>query len=398
MPRRPRPTTRKPPIHLAGASRGPRTATKPHGITGNVNEIRIHAVDSVSENEPESDSAGEHEDLDEDPESSFVEGGEEEEEDVDVDGPRVAQYVDEEDLEEVGEESEPEDDEPEQEPDNLKNLRNDLSTLPLGALRKAQQALLRSKVYDDEDDEDGEGPGLPSGEYSNSEPKGETSHQAKDQEKEKKEVPKRKNKHAPMEMSSKRPVPRKRLDIPVNKPVPRDPRFLPITGEFSQDRFRTQYGFLSEMHEQEMNTLKENLKRARKMLASSPRALRAEREAEVQRLERAVKRAESLVNRGKREQVEASVLAKARKEEKEKQKQGKKAWFMKNVDKKELLTRAKFEVLAEQGGRGAVRKAIEKKQKKTSQKEKKRRPYAPGEKRPSRPSTDVRPNKRQKFS
>ena len=112
--------------------------------------------------------------------------------------------------------------------------------------------------------------------------------------------------------------------------MPRDPRFLPITGEFSQDRFRTQYGFLSEMHDQEMKTLKENLKRARKMLASSPRDQRAEREAEVQRLERAVKRAESLVNKDRREQVEASALTRARREEKDKQKQGKKAWFMKS--------------------------------------------------------------------
>ena len=43
------------------------------------------------------------------------------------------------------------------------------------------------------------------------------------------------------------------------------------------------------------------------------------------------------------------------------------------ADKKELLTRAKYEALAEAGGRSAVRKAIEKKQKKVNQKEKKRR-------------------------
>lgn len=112
--------------------------------------------------------------------------------------------------------------------------------------------------------------------------------------------------------------------------VPRDPRFLPVTGEFSADKFRSQYGFLSEMHEQEMKTLKDNLKRARKMLASSPRDLREEREQEVQRLERAVKRSESLVNRDRREKIEASALARARKEEKEKRMHGKGAWHMKN--------------------------------------------------------------------
>ena len=49
------------------------------------------------------------------------------------------------------------------------------------------------------------------------------------------------------------------------------------------------------------------------------------------------------------------------------------------AEKKELLTRAKFESLAESGGRGAVRKAIERKQKKVNQKEKKRRPFTPGQ-------------------
>jgi ribosomal RNA-processing protein 36 len=49
------------------------------------------------------------------------------------------------------------------------------------------------------------------------------------------------------------------------------------------------------------------------------------------------------------------------------------------ADRKEFLTKAKFEALAESGGRSAVRKAIEKKQKKINQKEKKKRPFAPGE-------------------
>ncbi|GJE86175.1 DUF947 domain-containing protein [Phanerochaete sordida] len=402
MPRRPRPATRKPPTHGAGASRAPGTSYKPHGKPQNAVEPRprARAAEPDTGSEPDSDPADDddgQDDIDDESEASFAED-DEEEDDVDIDAPRVAQYVDEEDLEEADDESDDEESEPEEGPSNLKNLRNDLSSLPLGALRKAQQALTRARVYDEDDSEDEDGSGEEPEEYPVSEPEEEASHPTKGKEKEKKELAKRKNKHAPMEMTSKRPVPRKKADIPVQKLEARDPRFLHITGEFSQDRFRTQYGFLSDLHEQESKTLKENLKRARKMLASSPRELRAEREAEVQRLERAVKRAESLVHRDKRERVESSALAKARREEREKQKQGKRAWFMKDADKKELLTRAKFEALAEQGGRGAVRKAIEKKQKKTNQKEKKRRPFGPGEKRPARLSNDSRPNKRQKFS
>lgn len=44
------------------------------------------------------------------------------------------------------------------------------------------------------------------------------------------------------------------------------------------------------------------------------------------------------------------------------------------AEKKDVLIRARHDALAEQGGKLAVRKAIEKKQKKISQKEKKRRP------------------------
>jgi ribosomal RNA-processing protein 36 len=86
---------------------------------------------------------------------------------------------------------------------------------------------------------------------------------------------------------------------------------------------------LADLHTQELSTLRENLKRARKLLASSPRDLREEREAEVARLEQAVKRTESLVNKDKREKVEQAALRKVTQQEKEKRKQGKGNWYMK---------------------------------------------------------------------
>lgn len=84
------------------------------------------------------------------------------------------------------------------------------------------------------------------------------------------------------------------------------------------------------MHKDELSTLRENLKRARKLVVSSPRDQRAEREAEVERLERAVKRAESAVNRDKRERVEQEAIASATREEKEKRKHGKGAFYLKD--------------------------------------------------------------------
>ncbi|KAF9015123.1 hypothetical protein BDQ17DRAFT_1443068 [Cyathus striatus] len=115
------------------------------------------------------------------------------------------------------------------------------------------------------------------------------------------------------------------------------------------------------------------------MLSSSPKHLRYSHEKEVERLERAVKRAESMVNKDKTDRVQLEALRKAAKEEKSKQMQGKGEWHMKQKDKRELLMKARYEALAAEGGKRAVKKAIEKKQKKVSQKEKRSRPYGRGE-------------------
>ena len=80
----------------------------------------------------------------------------------------------------------------------------------------------------------------------------------------------------------------------------------------------------------ELATLRDNLKRARKLLTSSPRHLRAEREAEVERLVLAVKRAESSANRDKREKVEQEALSAIKKEEQQKREKGKKAFWLKD--------------------------------------------------------------------
>ena len=177
--------------------------------------------------------------------------------------------------------------------------------------------------------------------------------------------------------------------------VARDPRFLPTAGEFDPAKFKKSYSFLADAHKSELQTLKDNLKRARKLLSSSPRDQREEREAEVERLERAVKRAESYVNKDRQDAIQQDAMMRVKREEKAKRLEGKGSWYMKksefNVatrvacylcldlgEKREVLNRARFEAIAAEGGGRAVKKAIEKKQKKISQKEKKSRPYAKG--------------------
>lgn len=102
-----------------------------------------------------------------------------------------------------------------------------------------------------------------------------------------------------------------------------------MAGEFKKDKFLTNYGFLEEVHRTELNALRENLKRARKLGQNAPRHLKHDYEAETQRLELAVKRAESTVNKERREGVEQEALRKAAKDEKEKRKQGKGSWYLK---------------------------------------------------------------------
>jgi ribosomal RNA-processing protein 36 len=105
-----------------------------------------------------------------------------------------------------------------------------------------------------------------------------------------------------------------------------------VTGQLDTHKFRQQYNFLFTARETELATLRENLKRARKLLENSPRALRDEREAEVSRLELAVKRSESLVQRDRREKVEAEALSAVKQEENQKRKTGKGQWWMKNCE------------------------------------------------------------------
>ncbi|TBU63874.1 hypothetical protein BD310DRAFT_841291 [Dichomitus squalens] len=390
MPRRPRPASRRTSQRAATSSvKAAHTATRAKPARGSRSKANHTQEESESD---ESAVAGSSSDgfFEEGASGLGTSGPEDEEDDLgggesyvgefddaEPDAPRVAQWVDDEELDEedvLEEASESSEDEE----GTKSHLQASLRSLSFGALRKAQKALAKVSAVADSEEEERSAVSETEAESDGPVVRFDKGKEKEENIRPKKVVPKRKHKHAPMEMSSKRPVSRSRF-VAEDKVVPRDPRFLPVTGEFDPKRFQNQYGFLSDLHQEELSTLRENLKRARKLLANSPRDLREERAAEVERLERAVKRAESAVNKDRREKVEMEALGKVAKEEREKRKQGKKAWFMKDADKKELLLRAKYDALAERGGRGAVRKAIEKKQKKVNQKEKKKIPFVPGQ-------------------
>ncbi|KIJ17790.1 hypothetical protein PAXINDRAFT_9734 [Paxillus involutus ATCC 200175] len=398
MPRRPRPAHRPPPKSTSAPSQPP---SKPQLSKSQVaKQARPKAVHFLSESEAEgstSISADEvsNDERDIERAGSDSQGDSEEEDNADADAPRVAQWIDDEesDVEGVedaawsGSHSEESDDDGESAQEagpsrTLRSLEDDLSTLPLGMLRSAQRSIaLAQALSDSESDEE------KSENYdSNSEDNETRPPLTKGKGKEwldpitrpKIDLAKRANKHAPAEVTSKRPVGRHRIVVEDKTPKPRDPRFLQATGGYNPLKFKQQYGFLSDLHSSELKTLRENLKRARKLLVNSPSNLRAERDEEVKRLELAVKRAESAVNRDTRERVDVEALQSAKHAEKEKRNHGKSDWWMKRSEKREFLTKARFDAIASVGGKQAVKKAIEKKQKKVNQKEKKSRPFARG--------------------
>jgi ribosomal RNA-processing protein 36 len=88
---------------------------------------------------------------------------------------------------------------------------------------------------------------------------------------------------------------------------------------------------------------------------------------------------ETLLQNQKRADLERSTLTKLKKEEQAKRLSGKGAWFLKEADKKRAVLKAQFEVM----GRGEARKAMERRQKRIAQKEKKARPWTKGSGRPA---------------
>ncbi|SJL05261.1 related to rRNA biogenesis protein RRP36 [Armillaria ostoyae] len=399
MPRRTRPASRPPPrrtrpstalspqLNAKPSSKKATTekSQKPPETTRKANEVIQNSPDLSSED----DSEEQDEDLEGESQSSSSE--DEAENDMeDADAPRAVQWVDDE-WEDM-----PGPSKPRKEIQDGKytlyqcfvlniQLALDISSLSMGSLRTAQHALVQAETISDSKDDSDDG-------QVESTSKAMASKEWFDRERPK--AAPRPNKHAPMEMTSKRPVTRRRTVVEVKTVQPRDPRFIPLSGELSEEKYRHNYAFLTQAHKTELKILRENLKRARKLLVSSPKHLRSERESEVEKLELAVKRAESAVNKDKREEVERGALDKLKKEEKEKQGQGKGSWWMKEADKKKVLTRARYDALAQSGGERAVKKAIEKKQKKIGQKEKKSRPFG----KRSAPSEGAgRPNKRPRI-
>ena len=180
-------------------------------------------------------------------------------------------------------------------------------------------------------------------------------------------VSKRSNKSAPREISSKRPVPVGRdrcLGIGERDTKQRslrnfDPRFEDHCGELLEDHIERNYEFLTGLRESRRQRLLRDLKKGTDA---------NDAEKELQRMEQEDRRREAAHRR-------RDVLKQVRSEEKEAVKQGKKPFFLKEKDIRNLELKAKFEDLRKNG---TVQKYIEKRRKKLAGKDRKLLPQRRG--------------------
>ena len=166
---------------------------------------------------------------------------------------------------------------------------------------------------------------------------------------------KRSSKHAPTEMTSKKPVSRKREFDTIAKPQVRDPRFDPtINSTPGYDEFRAKkaYAFLDEYRASEMVELRAELKKTR-----DPH--------ERQRIERLLMSMESKKKSEDRKTRERNIIVEHRRAEKELVQQGKQPFYLKKSEQKKRLLTEQFKGMK----RRQVDKSIERRRKKVATRE-----------------------------
>ncbi|KAK9455130.1 hypothetical protein V1511DRAFT_499551 [Dipodascopsis uninucleata] len=167
----------------------------------------------------------------------------------------------------------------------------------------------------------------------------------------------RKSKHAPQEISSKKPVSRYREIVETPKIARRDPRFESLSGKFNEAQFRKNYSFIDNYREQELKELGEQIKKTKNL-------------DDAERLMKQYQSLESKLQTSKRKEFEHRVLKEYEAKERELVKQGKRPFYLKRADKRKLVLTEKFAQMK----KSDVTKAIQKRRKKVASKEKKRLP------------------------
>jgi ribosomal RNA-processing protein 36 len=169
---------------------------------------------------------------------------------------------------------------------------------------------------------------------------------------------KRANKNCPMEISSKKPVSRKRQVIEEPKRRHRDPRFDETTQNVNSAHFKQNYAFLDAYRQSEVEALKKELERSK-----DPEDRR--------RLKQLLGKYKSEEKLQEQRALKASVRKEWRQQELEKVKQGKRPFYLKRSAQQQLEMERRYATLKEQG---QVEKVVERKLKRSAQRDLKRMP------------------------
>jgi ribosomal RNA-processing protein 36 len=189
----------------------------------------------------------------------------------------------------------------------------------------------------------------------------------------------KKSKHAPLEVSSKRSdfyrrgAPRLNesglgVDIGAHRYKPLDPRMSNLSGHLDEEQFERNYGFLGEMHNKEMKQLKKQIA-ARKVTGKKGKVLRhrfkgiagASLEEDEERLKQMKQEKADLARRKLDRDAKTTVKRKIR-DDVEEGKRG--VYFLKRKEKRQLELEAKLEVIHKKGGDKAVEKVMAKRRSK----------------------------------
>ena len=190
---------------------------------------------------------------------------------------------------------------------------------------------------------------------------------------------KKKSKHAPTEVSSKRADFFKRgarrlnesglgVEIGANRYKSVDPRTSNLAGHLDEDNFEHNYKFLEEMRDKEIAQLKKRIAARTKFTGNKGKKLRRKLQTNTSTLEEDQQELQKLVaakaqlERNRVERTAKRAVNKRLREEVEQGKHG--AYFLKKRDRKRLELEAKFDEIRKRGGDKAVEKVLAKKRRK----------------------------------
>ena len=252
--------------------------------------------------------------------------------------------------------------------DEAKELREQLQDVPLGEIKKLKdqvglkrynQVLFGLKDKN-EDGINGDGD-LDDGVKGDLKSKQSLKRKNNEQQQKFEKRPKKKSKSEPTEMSSKKKKfnhDQPRYVVKSNKRSTRDPRFNDLSGAYNEELFEKSYAFVQDIKKNEYESVKTQLKKVRNT-EEKEKLLKVKQKMDTELKVKAEKEKKRELFKKQKQQVS------------EQTKIGKKAFYLKNSDKKKIELAEKYKELKSSG---KLDKYMMKKRKRNAQKDKRSLP------------------------